>query len=67
MVGVVSTTFVNGCILRTKTLQRGGRGRLNSSAKRAPNNRDSRSPRVSRSNLAFPLPPLCTPATQAKS
>ena len=34
---------------------------------RAPNDRASRSRRASRSHSTSPLPPLCTPATQAKS
>ena len=44
-------------------VQRGGREKLNSD----PNNGAFCSPRTSRSHSTSPLPPLCTPTTQATS
>ena len=44
-------------------VQRGGRGKLTSSAKYEES--EARSLGSSRSNLTSPLPTLCTPATQA--
>ena len=49
---------------RTKGRERGSWMRARS-ATRAPNDRASRSRRPSRSHSTSPLPPLCTPATQA--
>ena len=50
-------------------VQRGGRGevKFEREARSDPNDRASRSPRTLHSNLTSPLPPLCTPATQARA